>query len=142
MAEIIPDPPRNDDYELRMGRKFRAPSRSDRLQNGEGLLRGQKLQSASGQVELSLQQDRNFVLYVDNFARWVYRPRGSRRADTIMMQEDGNLVIEGSSNDPVWATDSYKETNGRRASLVVRDDGTAVIETQDGQIIWSTVSCG
>lgn len=134
-------------------RNFRAPSKADRLQPGEGLRLSQELNSPNGQVKLCFQGDANFVLYVNGGVRWVYKlwrseypsestfsHRGRSTSTSVMMQEDGNLVIEGSKRDVVWATNTHEDTHGDSASFIVKDDGTAVIETGSGRTVWSTVS--
>lgn len=122
------------------------PARPDRLQANEVLRCGQELTVADGSVKLCFQNDSNFVLYQGGSVKWVYRPWNRGRGERMKMQPDGNLVIKDSNSDDygsvVWATNTYKETNGRPATLVLKDNGTAVIEDESGRVVWGTVSYG
>ncbi len=72
----------------------------------------------------------------------LYGPRGAKWASNtwrkpsyeVRMQEDGNLVVYTESGHPLWASDTWGK-NG--AVLVVQNDGNMVLY-QHGSPIWHT----
>jgi hypothetical protein len=51
------------------------------------------------------------------------------------MQGDGNLVIYGPKDRPVWATATDRNPGAR---LIVQDDGNVVIYRANGTPAWAT----
>jgi hypothetical protein len=118
----------------------------DKLNSGERLNGEQSLFSPDGFCELKMQGDGNLVLYQIRtdpndtqlprvpFAMWSSKTN-NRPGATVVMQEDGNLVIY-LSNSPLWAT----KTEGNPGShLKVQDDGNVVIY-KGSSPIWSTAT--
>lgn len=83
--------------------------------------------SSSGQFRLQFQEEGNLVLLQmpDETVLWASGSEGLD-GDTLIMQEDGNLVIyaDGIFGTPIWST----ETDGHEDSyLVLQNDGNLVI---------------
>jgi hypothetical protein len=57
------------------------------------------------------------------------------KAINMGMQNDGNLVIYGADNAPLWSSD----TGGNEgAALVLQDDGNLVIYSSANKPLWAT----
>jgi len=53
----------------------------------------------------------------------------------LLMQDDGNLVISGSANAPIWSTD----TGGNPGAwALMQDDGNFVVYSAASQVLWAT----
>jgi hypothetical protein len=107
-----------------------APTASDRLQAGQGLVRGQSLRSQNGWYSLIMQGDGNLVLYAPGGrALWAtYRTGGF-----VQLQPDGNFVEYDHLVRPVWSTGTF----GSNRWLVVQDDGNVVIYAGTNAV-WAT----
>ncbi|GAA0453451.1 MULTISPECIES: hypothetical protein [Streptomyces] len=93
--------------------------------------------SGNGSTLLRLQEDGNFCVYRNGKAAWQGEgayPRG----DYAVMQNDGNLVVYTSDQQPVWASETHGNPG---AELVVQDDGNVVIY-HEGKAIWHTNTAG
>lgn len=116
-----------------------SPSVTSELLHGLSLNIGGEIASPSGEYEAIQQADGNFVVYHNTSdgkeGIWA---SGSNNQDcssyTIVMQEDGNLVIYG-DGQPLWATDTAG-ADGSGFYLRMQDDGNLVIYNNDSQWIW------
>lgn len=105
-----------------------------RLEAGQTLAAGQRLQSPNGAFEALMQTDGNFVLYGPGGWTWQSDTDGSG-ATRLSLQTDGNLVMYTSANVWKWQT----RTNGRTAgSLRVQDDGNMVLYDASSTWVWQT----
>lgn len=90
--------------------------------------------SPSGQFRLQFQVEGNLVLLSlpDETVLWASGPGGDG-GDTLIMQEDGNLVIYdgGIFGTPTWSSETAAEGN-ENAYLVLQNDGNLVIYTPVG----------
>lgn len=105
----------------------------DRMNGGDVLRPGDKIQSANGRYILTYQTDGNLVLYAGAQALWASNTYG-RPVGHAIMQTDGNLVIYGPSNQFIWNTGTVSP--GSR--LVLQDDANLVIYRADGVPIWAS----
>jgi len=55
--------------------------------------------------------------------------------DMLTMQSDGNLVIYGKNQEPVWASDTAGNVN---AVLAASDDGRLMVLSEDQTVLWET----
>ncbi|XP_043923937.1 mannose-specific lectin-like [Protopterus annectens] len=118
-------------------------SSTDRLKAKESLFKGERLISKSGQYEVVLQNDGNFVVY-KRTPRWASNTHGHPNVVNICMQYDNNLVIY-EPNNPIWHSSTWNSTSNR-CVLRVQDDGNLVIyRTEDSMTpsdaIWATDTC-
>lgn len=115
------------------------PPNGNTMNAGAVLPAGQTVTSANGSYCLEYQLDGNLVLYRNNANgrnyMWDNGMHG-RPADSLIMQNDGNLVAYGPDNQVVWSTDTWRDEDG--SWLVVQDDGNVVLYRPSGGAIWST----
>jgi len=113
-----------------------APTQPGRLLIGQGLVPGQSLKSANGNLTFVMQTDGNLVLYDwYNQPLWASHTNGKTNVWYLVMQGDGNLVIYDCHNHPLWASG----TNGKPgATLTVQDDGNVVIYDTNNHPLWAT----
>lgn len=104
------------------------------LGSDERLAVGESRTSENGQYRLAMQPDGNLVLYrtPDDAPLWAAKTDG-RGGTSAVMQEDGNLVIDGDAG-AVWASDTGGHPG---ATLAVQDDGNVVIY-EAGTALWAT----
>lgn len=105
---------------------------SDRLTEGQKLVKGESLVSSNGAYTLTLQDDGNLVLAVWGKPIWATATNGQDvvRAE---VQTDGNFVLY-TADKPVW----HSDTKGKkRVQLVLQDDRNLVLYAADGPA-WST----
>jgi hypothetical protein len=55
-----------------------------------------------------MQTDSNLVVYGFSGAVWATGLRGGTAPYTLIMQDDGNLVVEDSSHRPIWASGTHR----------------------------------
>jgi hypothetical protein len=104
---------------------------SDRLNPGDSLVRGEKLTSNNGQVELIMQDDGNLVLYlitpppVPSIVLWSAKTNEEGKDGLqAVMQCDGNLVVLNRHGVVVWETATPNYPN---SIAVVQDDHNFVV---------------
>ncbi|OBR98076.1 lectin [Mycobacterium gordonae] len=105
---------------------------SDRLTEGQKLVKGESLVSNNGAYTLTLQDDGNLVLAVWGKPIWATATNGQDvvRAE---VQTDGNFVLY-TADKPVW----HSDTKGKKqVQLVLQDDRNLVLYAADGPA-WST----
>lgn len=103
----------------------------DRLEGGQILRRGEFLISQNRKSKLIMQDDGNFVLYIDSDPAWS---SDTQNAEFVMLQKSGNLVVYSRSSEEQWSAGAHGEGN---PSLIMQDDGNAVIYSA-GKAIWSS----
>jgi hypothetical protein len=112
-------------------------SANDRLPAGSKLSPGEKLTSRNGEFSVVMQGDGNLVLYFQGTtALWNSETCGALAA-SCSLQEDGNLVVYGSSEgtqQAIWSSGTFGKQG---VQLICQDDGNLVIY-QDGKSIWSS----
>jgi hypothetical protein len=63
-------------------------------------------------------------------------------AATLIMQNDGNLVMVNGTGAPCWATNTGFATGIRYDSsystFAMEEEGRAVVRNKDGDVVWST----
>ncbi|MEV7419590.1 hypothetical protein [Streptomyces sp. NPDC089919] len=111
------------------------PAREDQpnrvFEHGCRLDRGWYVSSRSDTVRLVMQSDGNLVLrrtYDDRPLWSSHTDRGSY----VQFQNDGNLVVRDSANNPLWASG----TNGY--FLALQDDGNLVVRGYNYNPLWAT----
>lgn len=108
---------------------------------GESLKAGTFL--LNGKYRLVMQRDDNLVLYVleDSKQRVLWASgtmdlAGGTGTCSLVMQDDGNLVIlYGAGSAVLWMSNS-RDREHLQYSLHLRSDGRLVIRRPDGQIRW------
>ncbi len=116
-----------------------APTHSDRLLPGQGLMPGSSLYSADQRFTFTMQaEDGNLVLYgPQRQALWASNTAGRTDIFDAIMQTDGNLVLYNGFNQAEWASN----TSGKPGAwLVVQNDGNVVIYNTANQPLWATNS--
>lgn len=98
---------------------------------GEGLYPGLIVRSPNGQWLMTLQLDRNLVVYAaDLRPRW--QTGTSVRPRNAAMSEHGEFALYAHDGTKVWSTG----TNAPGARLILEDTGRLVVVTPDGSIVW------
>jgi hypothetical protein len=117
--------------------KFRVPidARSSLLP-GQVLYGNQALYSPQGQFRATMRFDGNLVVEGLNGVSWSTGTSGAIDA-RLILQEDGNLVLERCENSIVWESRSHDAIPGE---LILQDDGNLVIYSRDGSVMWSAWS--
>jgi hypothetical protein len=106
---------------------------SGTLKQGQQLNVGDTLTSPSGRFRLTLQPDRNLVLYDGTNPLRAWGPGGAEKA---VLQTDGNFVLYRSDGSVAWASD----VRGHR--LVMQDDGNLVLYFNPNKAVWSSETNG
>jgi hypothetical protein len=119
------------------------------LKAGERLAAGQKLISANGNFILRMQED-DGNLCVYQFANgqqgafvWGAMTQGNKNAK-LVMQADGNLVVQDGSGNPKWASNThpyqnekFRDVKNKPVKLVLENDGSLKLYNAAGQVVWS-----
>ena len=113
------------------------------LYSGEGLGKGQTLNSCDGRFSLTMQTDGNLVLYQSGVgALWATGTTGyTGRNLSAFMQTDGNLVVYAdpwSNWIPLWNSGTPGYPNSR---LQLQNDGNLVIYNAYNNWIWASNTC-
>jgi hypothetical protein len=109
------------------------PFVSSQLSAGSTLVVEGKIQSSNARYALLYQADGNLVLYDAGVAIWAANTSGQPVGRTVM-QDDGNLVINGPNNELVWNTGTASSGSG----LLLQDDGNLVIYSAEGVPLWAS----
>ena len=107
--------------------------RGNDMRSGEVLNPNQSITSTNGRYKFIYQSDGNLVLYDGGTPLWASATVGP--VGLCIMQDDGNLVIYGRDNEPIWSSDTWYYPGSR---LVVQDDGNVVIYRPDDTPVWAT----
>lgn len=106
----------------------------DTLLAGLSLPQGVPLRSKNGAYYLVVQADGNLVGYTSSDFRpenafWSSATQGRGEAPfQLKMQRDGNLVLYGADDKPIWASLTHGALNsGSRDRLVLQDDRNLVV---------------
>lgn len=117
------------------------------IDGGKVISAGNYLLSPNGNCKAVMQGDGNFVIYKGGKAIWCSATITSAYSSYFaVIQTDGNFVIygqNGSSNTPIWATDTnYGAVSGYKYQLRLNDSGRLdVINTKNSnQLIWNNTS--
>src|SRR5262249_39573701 len=120
---------------------------SDQLQAGNQLSVNDQLVSANGQSLLVMQGDGNLVLYYGapaaDTAYWASNTEwlpAEQRPVTAVMENDGNLVLYDVNKVARWASGTWGEFQGPKATL--GDDGNLVISDKEDLAIWASGGVG
>lgn len=107
------------------------------LHPGEGLFPGFKLSSCNGLYHLDMQGDGNLVAYT-RFGEVVWASgTNGHRAEQVIMQSDGNLVIYFTDREP-WATHTTGQPGDRNGFFRMQDDGNLVVYNAGSLPRWSS----
>lgn len=113
------------------------------LNSGEGLGKGQTLNSCDGRFSLTMQTDGNLVLYQSGggalWATWTTGYTG--RNLSAFMQTDGNLVVYADpfwNWIPLWNSGTPGYPNSR---LQLQNDGNLVIYNAYNNYTWASNTC-
>jgi hypothetical protein len=96
----------------------------------------QEMKSADGRFTLVVQKDGNVVLYSPNRALWQ-SGTGGKQLSRLTLQSDGNLVVYGFADQPLWWTGT-----NQRSKLIVQDDGNLVLYNGLNQPLWNSRTGG
>jgi len=110
---------------------------SDRLTPPATMVPGDKIYSPNRLNYLLMQSDGNLVEYIPGRAVWSSNTAGPWEP-VFTAQDDGNYVVIGSGNRPLWATG----TTSGGTTLVLQDDRNLVVYAPDNQAIWSNDVAG
>jgi hypothetical protein len=104
---------------------------------GEGLTKGQVIESCNHRFVTSIQSDGDLVLrdtQKNNAALWSTKTAGTD-GEVAIFQNDGNLVLYGTNQDALWSS----HTNGKGGVLLAfQDDGNVVLYDQAKNAVWQT----
>ncbi|MBW3086210.1 hypothetical protein KEM60_02421 [Austwickia sp. TVS 96-490-7B] len=103
------------------------------LRAGQGLRRGESLDSSTGKFVLALQEDGNLTLSDRGQEVWASGTHG-QGVDRLDVQDDGNVVLYA-GGDAKWSTGTHGNSG---ASLTLQDDRNVVVYSGDGQPLWAT----
>ncbi len=104
------------------------------LAPGEGLARGESLASCDGHLTLAMSDDGNLTMARDGAVVWTSETSGAG-VDAVL-EDDGELVVFDSDNEPVFTTDTHGFTD---AHAELAGDGLAVV-ADDGTPLWSSAA--
>jgi len=90
----------------------------------------------AGDYSLRFTRVGNLELWDDTANRLLWQSKTTGAAVGFTMQDNGNLVIYGENEVPLWA--SHSGGGDRGAYLVLQDDGNLVIYSRDDMPLWST----
>ena len=98
---------------------------------------GQFYESLDRRFRFTYQHDGNLVLYDDGSPRWSSNTHVSGKAKNgvLRLQKDGNLVLYGNDNSPLWATNTNVGVSTRPYMQI---DGNFVIYGPKGKALWAT----
>lgn len=111
---------------------------ANRMNPGDSLETGEKINSDDGRFYLIMQSDGNLVLYQrqngTHHPLWATGTDG-HQVDQVSMQTDGNLVVYNPGGQALWNS----RTPGNPDSiLILQDDGNLVIYAPGNRAIWAT----
>lgn len=112
-----------------------------RLLTGDSLYSGQRINSQNGRYIFVLQDDNNLVLY-----NLIPSPRPiwasntwHRGTERLVVQEDGDLVLDDSKKIALWRSGTKVEGGGKTDRVLeIRDDGDVVLLDRGTVKVWST----
>jgi len=108
------------------------------LRPGERLRQNERARSCDRRTVLWHQGDGHVVLYHDGEPLWASQIMDSA-SDTLIVQDDGNLVQYAGDGRPLWAT----HTAGHPGAWVaIQDDCNLVIYSAEGAPLWSSETHG
>ena len=122
-------------------------SRANRLNatttSNYGMLQaGEYLHSASGRYQVAMQVDGNFVisdggtqLWNSNTASKMQLPNGLLTGDWLVLQSDGNLVMNTGPWAVIWSSGTWWA--GSHSYLVMQDNGWLVLYNSSGHQVRS-----
>lgn len=119
---------------------------------GQTLYTNQMLSSPNQQFYMNVLADGNVCVMrrtprgvQDEFA-WCAGTHG-QGANTLTLQEDGNLVIYNRSNQPVWSSSTtpyydnrFNSNSYKPVSLQLEDNGALNLYSATGQVVWSSAN--
>ncbi len=105
---------------------------------GQALAPNQAVTSCDGRFTLAHQGDGNVVLYQGGAALWSSQTPG-RATDTLVMQEDGNLVLYAPGGVALW---NSRTAGNPGATLAVQNDGNTVIYAPGNRAVFATGTAG
>ncbi len=104
------------------------------LTSGQVLASGQNLKSCNGTYTLTLTADGNLSLS----SGWSSNTQGMG-VTRLVMQSDGNLVLQTASKKPAWSLLEYQGAKiGKGQYLGLKDDGVLAVYDKTGKVRWST----
>ncbi|KAK4185373.1 bulb-type lectin domain-containing protein [Podospora australis] len=112
------------------------PGHRNTLGKGESLGPQESLWSSDGRVEAKYQGDGKLAVYRDGTCIWQSTAEQVPNPKSLVMQEDGNLVIYDQAGKATWHTDTADSSPGAHHILCVQNDGNLVL--YKGEPIWST----
>ena len=107
-------------------------SGADVLAAGQTLHALQAIRSNNGRYTMWMHADGNVKLYDGSTAIWSTATYNNPGA-SLVMRDDGNLVVSSSTGAVVWSTGTAGTAADR---LVLYDDGDLVLLDPAGQVIW------
>ena len=109
-----------------------------RLNPGDTLGPGERIQSPNGRYVLTMQTDGNLVLLAPG-NRAVWASGTGEGSSVLTMQPDGNAVVRAPANRPVWftGTDAWPGS-----VLIPQDDGNLVVVAPGNRPVWATNTMG
>lgn len=93
---------------------------------------GQSITSLNKRFRAVLEQDGNFALYVGKTQLWSTNTSGM--GFRVVMQDDGNLVLNSQSGEELWST----RTRLKGDYLMIQDDGNLQVLNTNGKAVWSS----
>lgn len=108
---------------------------TDHLTDGQVIHAGQYIMAPNVETALVLLSNGDLALYGGvNAALLWHTNTANHPNDTLVLQNDGNLVLYSSSGSVLWASN----TGSPGDSLVVQLDGNLVQYSSSGQATWAT----
>lgn len=114
------------------------PETTNKLKVGEKLSKGDKLTSKNGKFVFTFQQDGNLVTtkVKNGKVLWQSGTAGSKKANRVVVQKDGNVVLYSKKNKAFWSTQTVADAP-RNPRFVLKNNGELVVK-HGKEVVWSS----
>lgn len=125
---VIPDEPEEPE----------TPETTNKLKVGDRLSKGDKLTSTNGKFTFTFQKDGNLVTtkVKSGKVQWQSGTAGRKKANRLVIQKDGNVVLYSKKNKAFWSTQTVADSP-RNPRFVLKNNGELVVK-HGKKVVWSS----
>lgn len=115
-----------------------APETTNKLTVGEKLTKGSRLTSKNGKFVFTFQKDGNLVTTKVKGGKvvWASGTAGKKKANRLVVQKDGNVVLYSKKNKAFWSTQTVADSP-RNPRFVLKNNGELVVK-HGKEVVWSS----